>query len=161
VFEDFVFNFDYLKSANRALCIRSPIYKYHAYDALATQGARIVECPLGYKPALDNIRRFLELAGVPASVTRRETGHACVAFAIRVLLRLHALRPSIERARLRRIVAKIIDDGDIRRNLRYYSPTGCDSRVLPVLMRLRLVGLLLWVCRYKTREVRRRGGVTK
>jgi len=148
VFEDIAFNFDYLKFVHSAYYIRRHLYNYIAYDNHTTAGAKIFENPVGFKVGLGSIASFLKYRNVEDSVVEKEIGNASVHFSIRVIMGLIANK-NIGLRKLYTLLRRMVYDSDIRRALKFYAPTKGDSKIIPLLMRLRLVYPIIWVCRYK------------
>lgn len=55
----------------------------------------------------------------------------------------------------------MINDSDVRHNLQFYSPTKGDSKIIPVLIKLKPVWLIILVCKYKANRRYAKKGVIK
>lgn len=149
VFEDISFIFDYLKFASSACYVKNHIYKYFVNNGPASAGMKIYDNAVGYKLALKSIGEFLKCNGIDASIIKKEIGHACISFTIRIMVRFFVLRGNVSLKHIYRLIFNMINDSDIRNNLQFYSPGGGDSRIIPILMKLKLVWLIILVCKYK------------
>ncbi|MDO8488633.1 MAG: hypothetical protein Q7S42_00765, partial [Candidatus Omnitrophota bacterium] len=56
---------------------------------------------------------------------------------------------------------EIINDRKLRENLQYYTPSNGDSRILPILIKIKFVWLIVLVCRYKANRRYQKAGVIK
>jgi hypothetical protein len=80
--------------------------------------------------------------------------HLYVSSVIMMLLRTCSRPgPSIH---LLPMVTELVSDHEFRKHLRYYSPEGRDSRLVPLLMRFNLCRILILYCRMKYRSHRRK-----
>ena len=149
VFEDISFVFDYLKYSNSAYYVKSRVYKYFVNDSPGSAGMKIYENPLGYKLALKTIGEFLKDNGLDDAVIEKELGHARISFAIRTFIRFFALNDNAGLKGVYSLILNMVNDHDIRNSLRFYSPSKGDSRVLPVLMKLKLILPIILVCRFE------------
>jgi hypothetical protein len=57
------------------------------------------------------------------------------------------------------LVRELVRDNEIRKNVNYYHPDKNESKIIPWLIRLRLVRLIMWVCRYKAWKRYSKGSV--
>lgn len=153
-FEDVAFNFNYLRFADEVLYLAKAIYVHQVHDNYMSATMTISGNPkrmLGYGPALAEIGKFLEYSGSNADV-KKVVGHAYVCLTIIQLVRICGQINNVNKKKIIDLVSGKINDPELRDNLGCYSPTEGDSRVLPVLMKLKLVRPIIWVCRYKARK---------
>lgn len=150
-YEDVAFNFDYLKYTEEIFFLGEPIYNHLVHDNYTSARTMLGNNPLklfGYIQALVNIRAFLENCRSGADIAR-EVGHAYIYLTIIQLVRLCGQVNRGNKRKMYEVVHKIINGPGSRENLKFYSPSKGDSRVLPVLMKLRLVWPIILVCKYK------------
>ena len=160
VFEDISFNFEYLKFVSSAYYVKNRLYTYMISDGLASAGMKIYDNPVGYKLALKSIGEFLKGNGIGVDTIEKEVGNACISFTIRTMVRFFALT-NVNLKYVYKLISNMISDPDIRQNLKLYSPTKGDSRILPILMKLKLVWLIIWVCKYKAHKRYGKGAAAK
>ena len=152
VFEDILFNFEYLKFVISVAYVKKKMYSYIINDNPVSAGMRIYDNPVGYKLALKSIGRFLKGNGIDVSIIKKEIGNACIFFTIRTMVRFFALNGNVSLKHLYKLIFNMINDSDIRQSLSFYSPSKGDSRAIPMLMRLRLVWPIVLLCKYKARK---------
>jgi glycosyltransferase EpsJ len=147
VFEDISFNFEYLKFARSACYVKNHIYTYCVHDNYASAGAMIYDNPVGYKESLKSIGEFLKSNGVDINIIKREIGHACISFTIRTMVRFFAINGNVSLKRIYKLIFNMVNDSDVRQSLQFYSPSKGESRILPVLMKFKLIRPIMLVCK--------------
>lgn len=148
VFEDIQFNFEYLKFTDSVFYLKRHLYIYNATINSKSAGNNIYANPVGFKPALESIKEFLQINGLDVILINKDIGNAYVFFAIRVIVRFFA-NFNVSLKIIYRLILIIVNDKEIRRNLKYYSPSKDDSKILPFMLRLKLVWPIIFICRYK------------
>jgi glycosyltransferase involved in cell wall biosynthesis len=152
IFEDIDFNVRYLCHANSASYIRNKLYRYtNSLDSGATTYG-LSAYPLGYKPALKGIQRLLIASNVPATKVQMAVGNALVYSAIRTMIALFRHGQRISLWKKRRVISQIVNDVDVRDNLKYYIPVKGDSKIIPGLIRLKLTSVIVAICLYKVNK---------
>lgn len=153
-YEDVAFNFAYMKHADAAYYLKEELYNHRVHDNYMSATMMLSDNPkrmFGYGPALANIGEFLMASGSGEPI-RPQVGHANICLTIIQLVRICG---QVNRSNSRYIYSLIhstISDPVIRGYLQCYAPTEGDSRIVPLLIRLRLVWPIIWVCRYKARK---------
>jgi len=150
-FEDVAFNFDHLNYTDRVFFLKEVIYNHLIHNNYISATMAIGADPrklFGYKQALIKIKDFLENCDSDADITK-EIGHADVCFTIIQLVRICGQINNDNKKKVYELIDKIINDSNFRNNLQFYSPSENDSRVLPFLMKLKLVLPIIWVCKHK------------
>jgi len=162
-FEDVAFNFDYMKYTNEVYFLKEAIYNHLIHDnymsatmALSSNSKSM----FGYGQALDNIGVFLKNYNSDTNI-KSEVGHANVTLTIIQFVRICGQINKSNKKRIYELVRETINDPNFRGNLKYYSPTKGDSRILPILMKLKLVWLIIWVCMYKAHKRYGKGAAAK
>lgn len=161
-FEDVAFNFDYLNYANGAYFIKEAVYNHLVHDDYASATMAICGNPkklFGYEKALNNISGFLKNCD-PAAI-KKEVGHAHICLTIIQLVRTCGQIEKNNKKRILELIRDIVNDSSVRNNLQFYSPSKGDSRILPILMRLRFVWPIMIVCKYKAHRRYRKGSSAK
>ena len=154
VFEDIAFNFEYLRFINSVSYIKNKIYTYGIYNTITSAGMKIYDNPVGYKIALESIKRFLKSKDIDLSIVEREIGNACIFFTIRTMVRFFVLNGDIDFKKVYKLISDMTNDSDIRQNLKLYTPSRGDSRVLPILIKLKLIWPIILVCKYHARRIK-------
>jgi len=150
-YEDVAFNFEYLKYANGLYFLNRVVYNHLLHENYMSASMTILNNPgklFGYHHALVNAHDYLMHARVDADIDR-EVGHAYICYTIIQLVRVCGQVNDENRKTIHSLVCNIVKNETLRKYLKYYSPSGKDSRVLPVLLRLKLARLIIRVCKYK------------
>lgn len=151
-FEDVAFNFGYLGHVERLVFVDEVLYHYRVRGG--SQSYRIgddLRHFTRYRKAFDAVEAYLD-THAPGSDAKAEAGHLYISCVIMTLLRTCAGINERNREEVRRFVSAVVDSEDVRRFLPFYSPSGRDSRLVALLMRLRLVRLIMLVCRRRFRR---------
>jgi glycosyltransferase involved in cell wall biosynthesis len=153
-FEDVAFNFDYLNYTDKVFFLKETIYNHLIHNDYISATMAIGANPrklFGYKQALTKMKDFLENCNSDAD-TRKEVGHADVCFTIIQLVRICGQIDDDNKKKIYELIDEIINDLNFRDNLQFYSPSRGDSRILPILMKLKLVWPIIWVSEYKAHK---------
>ena len=102
----------------------------------------------GFRQALTKAADFLVATGAD-SRTKQEVGHAYICYTIIQLIRVCGQFNKTNRQKIHELVRRIVNDPITRKNLDHYSPTKGDSRIIPFLIRLKLVWLIIFACKHK------------
>jgi len=162
-FEDVAFNFNYLRYTDEVVYHAKAIYGHQVHDNYMSATMTISGNPkrmFGYGRALADIGAFLESCGSNADINR-EVGHAHICLTIIQFVRICGQINKGNRKKICELVYSTVNDPYLRENLNHYSPTEGDSRVIPVLMKLKLVWPIICVCRYKARKRYGKGAPAK
>ena len=149
-FEDVAFNFDYLKYTRKVFFVKKVIYSHLVYDNLLSATTAIGSNPerlLGYKQALKSAASFLKKK-IEDREINKEVGQALVTLTIIQLVR-NCAQINNNEAEVQRFVRRIVDDFELRNSLKYYRASKGESRIIPLLIKLRLAGLIILVGKYK------------
>ena len=150
-FEDVGFNFGYLRHSNEIFFLKKNIYTHLVHENYLSAGMAMAGNPqnlFGYRRAFGNIRAFLQDCNLAVDM-EGEVGHAYISYTIIQLVRVCGQINTQNRKKIYGLVYDIIREPNVRGNLRYYSPSKGDSRILPVLIKLRLIWPIIFVCKYK------------
>ncbi len=153
-FEDVDFNFVFLKYARAVSYIQDIVYEHRVYENYSSATMALGADPklmFGYRRALESISGFLRESGAGPEVNAA-VAHANVTLTIIQLVRICGQINAANKSALRGLVEIIVADPGLRGDLRFYSSSGGGSRLLPLLIKLRLPSLVGWVCRYKARK---------
>ncbi|HAH30722.1 MAG TPA: hypothetical protein DCL44_00225 [Elusimicrobia bacterium] len=158
-FEDVAFNFDYLKHARTVSFVKQVAYEHRICENYSSATMTVSGDPkkmFGYRSALKNIRGFLEEACANPEISEA-VGHANVFLTIIQLVRICGQINASNKKELYGLVREVISDPGLRRDLLFYRPSNRDSRLIPLLIRLRLAPLVVAVCRHKAAKRYGRG----
>jgi len=140
-FEDILFNFQYLKFAGSAYFVSKPLYSFRVRNYKRTSSLT------GYLAALKSIEDYLYYNGIDKNVIKKEIGNSCTNFTIISIIRL--CREKISFKYLYKFICDIVSNYSVRNNLRFYVPNKGDNRIIPILVRLRLVWLIIIIRKLK------------
>lgn len=153
-FEDVAFNFDYLKYTEEVFFLKESVYNHLIHENYTSATMMLRDNPkdlFGYKQALVNISNFIKSCN-PVVDIKKEVGHADVCLTIIQLVRTCGQINGSNKQKIYQLTYEIINDPCFRENLRFYSPSKGDSRILPILMMLKLVWPVILVCKYKAHK---------
>lgn len=162
-FEDVAFNFAYLRYTNTIVFVKEAVYNHLIHDNYISATMMISDNPkklFGYKQALVNISDFLKKFNSDANI-KKEVGHAYVCLTIIQLVRTCGQIKNSNKNTIYKLVKGIINDSNFRDDLQFYSPSKGDSRILPMLMKLRLVWPIILVCKHKAHKRYKTSGAIK
>ena len=161
-FEDVAFNFAYLRYTNTIVFVKEAIYNHLIHDNYTSTTMMISDSPqklFGYKQALLKISDFLTSCNLDSDI-RKQIGHADVYLTIIQLVRTCGQIKNSNKNRIYELIKGIINDSNFRDDLQFYSPSKGDSKILPVLMKLRLIRPIILVCKHKAhKRYMKRGAV--
>ncbi|MBI4652211.1 hypothetical protein HY745_13250 [Candidatus Desantisbacteria bacterium] len=89
-------------------------------------------------------------APVDAFDIKKEVGHALIHYVIIFFIRSCRQITGQNRKMIYNEINKIVNAPILRESLKYYSPSKGNSRVLPLLMKFKLIHLMMSVCKYKS-----------
>jgi hypothetical protein len=162
-FEDLAFNFNYFNYAGKIFFLKKPVYNYVIHNDYTWATMAVSNNPVvlfGYKQALYNIGEFLKKSNSRDDVNKY-IAHAFVCLTIIQLVRTCGRINDGNKENICVFIRKIINDTKLRDSLSYYSPSGGDSRILPILIKLKFVWLIILVCRNKAIRGYRKAGVLR
>lgn len=154
LFEDFVFNLEYLKHTNELIFVNESLYIYTMHSNHISASMAIVngDSLLHDMKVFDvKTNEFLQQNANAMNTfeIKKEIGHALVHYVIIFLVRSCMQITKQNKKRIYDEIDKIINAPIFIDSLQYYSPSKGNSRILPFLMKLKLVNLIMFVCRYK------------
>jgi len=150
-FEDVAFNFEYLKYTDKMFFLKRPLYNHLVHDNYTSASLKICRDPeslFGYRKAMANAADFLEGCNAGIDV-KREVGHAYTCYTIIQLVRTCGQINRENRATIQHFIKRLVHDPELAGHVRFYTPSKEDSRVLPILLKLKLARLIMLVCQYK------------
>ena len=148
LFEDFAFNLAFLGKAKRLVFVNRPVYIYilrsgHASASMALLNAASLAADMqSFRQTIDAFMAEIGVANELAATVRREVGHTLVHYAIIFVVRTCRQLDSQNRAAILRELRRFVSSPVLRESLPLYTPRPGNSRLLPRLMKLKLVRLL-------------------
>jgi glycosyltransferase involved in cell wall biosynthesis len=158
LFEDFVFNLDYLKYTNKIVFLNESLYIYTMHSSHISASMAIVNSD----SLLHDMQVFKIKAGeflqqknagkgntLSKTTIKQEIGHALIHYVIIFLIRSCRLLNKNNRNIIYREIEKLINSEILKDSLQYYSPSKGNSKVLPLLMKHKLIDLMMDYCQYR------------
>lgn len=158
LFEDFVFNLEYLKHTNKIVFVNENLYTYTMHDnhvsvsMVAINSDSLLHDMNVFKRKASEFFQLANTNTTNISDIKREIGHALVHYVIIFMIRSCRQITKNNRKRISNEIYKMVNSSIFRDSLRYYSPSKGNSRILPLLMKLRTVGLLMFFCKHRANK---------
>lgn len=156
-FEDVAFNFSYLNHCDCVYFTTHVLYNYTIPHEQETQSFRIGNNVLHFRryyEAFDMVRLYLEKndPGIDAWTRAKHLYLSCI---IIMLIRTCGRENPTNRQSIRTLVSAVVKDPYVRQSLACYTPSHKDSRLMPLLIKLKLNRLIILVGHYKYRKHRK------
>jgi glycosyltransferase involved in cell wall biosynthesis len=154
VFEDADFNFKYLKFVNTMAYIAAHSYYYTYMVYYISASTRITDHPekiFDHFIALESLSDLF-LPERPGQTREQIVGHACVSLTIIQLVRLCGQGNAHNGTEIMGLLRRMVDEPLLRKSLLYYLPMRGESKLVPSLMKYRMVKAIMLICRYKARQ---------
>ena len=155
LFEDFAFNLDYLKHADRIVFVNDPIYTYAMHNSHISASMAIINST-GLVHDMNKFREkarsfFMETSAYPETDfdIEQEIGHTLIHYVIVFMIRSCRLLYAGNRKKIASEIAQVIYSPIYKESLSQYRPTKGNSRIIPFLTRLKLIRLSMICCKYK------------
>ncbi|MEK9154604.1 MAG: glycosyltransferase [Patescibacteria group bacterium] len=155
LFEDFVFNLEYLKHIDKIVFVNKPLYTYVMPNNHVTASMAIINS----ESLLHDMNLFKQKTGdffqqvnfgfKSAININKEIGHTLIHYTIIFLVRSCRQIGKNNKKLIYDEIRKMVNAPIIKDNLRYYSPQKGNSRILPLLMKLKLIKLIIYFCKHK------------
>lgn len=153
LFEDYVFNLEYLKHADKMTFVNQNLYTYIMQNT--SQSMKILNSEsLIHDMNLFKIKtnEFLDETKVDETLKskiKKEIRHTLIHYTIIFLVRSCRQINNENKKKIYSEIYTLINSPIIRESLDYYKPSKGNSRIMPALMRLKLVRLIMFVCNQK------------
>lgn len=163
MYEDIKFVCGYYKLIKSMFYCSETVYTYRSFhSALSAGSLGVVGNPTCFKQAVNYFADYLNSSNVDPDLIQRAVKHSLVSFAIRGMISIIFANGLGSVFKNRRLISRIIEDSDVRMALIHYTPISkSESRVLPVLIKFRLILLALIVCMIKVRQIANRQKMTR
>ena len=155
LFEDFVFNMEYLIHTKDIVFDNDPLYVYVMHDTHVSASMSIVNADsllhdmnIFKLKTSEFLSRYNDI--INNSDIKREIGHALIHYVIIFLVRSCRQINNQNRKMIFDEITKLVNAPILREILPYYFPSKGNSRILPILIKLKLVRLLMIVSKYKS-----------
>ncbi|MDP2827505.1 MAG: glycosyltransferase family 2 protein [Sulfuricellaceae bacterium] len=155
LFEDFAFNLDYLGETRNLVFVNKPVYVYvlrgtHVSASMTImKSQRLVSDMQAFRDKVDRFLGAIGVDGARVEKVRREVGHALVHYAIIFLVRTCRQMNAENQQAIFNEIRVLVGSSVMQDCLPCYQPRPGSSRIVPLLMRLRLVWMLAMVCKQK------------
>lgn len=155
LFEDFAFNLDYLSKTRSLVFVNKPVYVYvlhrqHVSASMAIIESQRLVCDMqAFRSKVEHFVGAIGVSEALAEQVRREVGHTLVHYAVIFLVRTCRQLNAANRQAIFKEIRGLVNSTTMRESLPCYEPRPGNSRIVPILMRLRLIRLLAFVCQQK------------
>lgn len=155
LFEDLVLNLEYLTHARTLAFINRPLYIYAMHNNHMSASMAILNADsLLHDMALfkEKVNRFLVAKSggtLPRKTIQKEIGSALVHYAIIFMVRSCRWVNRKNQKEIYCQIKKLVTAPLFKQSLASYTPTGKNSRILPLFIKFNLIYLLMVICRFK------------
>ncbi len=151
LFEDFVFNLEYLKHTDKITFVNDDLYTYVMHNKHISASMSI----LNSDSLIHDMNIFKEKTEEFFNYSKnikKEIGHALTHYAIIFLVRSCRQVNRDNKKKIHDEIDKLIKSNIIQESLKDYSPSKGNSRFLPLLMKSKLTSLIIPFCNYKANK---------
>lgn len=155
LFEDFAFNLAFLGKCRRLVFLNRPVYVYilrsaHASASMAILNAASLASDMqAFRKTIDQFMAEIGVEDQLANKVRQEVGHTLIHYALIFIVRTCRQLNASTRVRIINELEKFVSAPVLRESLACYRPRPGNSRLLPLLIKLKFVRLLAVVAEYK------------
>lgn len=150
LFEDFVFNLEYLKYTNKIVFVNEFLYVYVMSNNYITASMAVIKSD-SLSHDMDVFKNKVSDFFWPINVNA-EIGHALVHYVIIFVIRSCRKINKNNRKNIYNEIKQMVNAPIFKENFRYYIPQKGNSRILPMLMKLKLISLLMFFCYYRANK---------
>lgn len=148
-YEDVKFNFQYMTHVDSIFYLDKLVYHHLVHEDFSS-ASLIAKNPSDIFGYLAAMKQAVEYDS--ARLLTKEIANAYITYSIIQFVRLAGQIKYFNLVTVYPFTRQLITSEVIQGNLGYYHPTGGDSRIVPFLMKHKLVLLMLFVCRYKANK---------
>lgn len=149
-FEDVDFNFRYLKFANNVFFINKIIYKHKLHENAGSASMNLRGAPVslfGYQTALKSAKELMEK--INKNYNNRHFGQAYTSYLIIQTMRLTLSINDNNKDEILLFLKTLCKNKTTQQHLSYYKAGKHESKVLPILFRLKWAWGIIKVCQFK------------
>ncbi len=148
LFEDFIFNLSYLRHCKNIVVLNKPLYTYvqHNDDSSASMGILNSSQLI---PDMEKFKQGLTNHFGQSNELDRAIGHTLVHYCIIFFVRSCRNVRGEQRKKIIKEFTKMVNSGILCDSLKMYKAGKQGSKLIPFLMRMRLISLLIPLCHYK------------
>ena len=162
-FEDVSFNYEYMPYISKIRFLKRPLYNYMVQNLSQSATASIGKNPekmFGFQTSLKTAHHYLE-AKTSKDNALQKVGHAFTSLTIIQLVRICGQVNDSNKKQIYDLVTKQVNNKLLREYINYYKPQKGNSKILPVLIKLKFVRGIIWVCSYKAKKRYSKGSKLK
>jgi glycosyltransferase involved in cell wall biosynthesis len=146
LFEDFVFNLEYLKYTNKTVFVNEPLYTYVMHNNYLSASMIIINS----NSLVHDMNVFKKKASeFSEQISDKEIGHCLFHYATIFLVRSCRQVNKSTKKDIYNEIKKFVNTPILMESLKHYSPSKGNTRILPILAKLKLVNLIILYCQYK------------
>jgi glycosyltransferase involved in cell wall biosynthesis len=155
LFEDFVFNLECLKKSNKVVFVNKCLYIYTMHNSHLSASMNILNAESLvhdmniFKARASEFSRSVKSYGMNLIDFQKDIGHALIHYAIIFFVRSCRLVNRQNHKNIYNEIEKLIASPVFRDCLQYYKPSKGNSRILPILTKLKFIELIIIYCRHK------------
>jgi glycosyltransferase EpsJ len=149
--EDVSFNFNYLKYVEKIFFLNKPIYNHSVWDDYSSASMFFEAEPedlFGYRKAFDRVADFFNSCNLKHDI-KKEIANAYVGYTIIQLVRCCGQINKKTRKKIYEFINNLVNEIRLQDSLQFYAPSNGDSKILPVLIKLKFITPIILVCKYK------------
>ncbi len=153
-FEDVSFNFDYLKYCDAVFVSDYPVYHFLVREGCSSMTFAIANDPgqlLGYSHAIERIESYI-VRNCPDRNLALEIGEAYVSLSIIQMIRICVNTNLSNYPKIYNVLKQVVSSHYVRAGLKHYHVKQGHSRLIPFLMKCRLVLPLMLACTVRGRQ---------
>lgn len=152
-YEDVHFNFKYLEYVEKLSFLSNKgLYFHLLQDNFTSHSLKIFNEPenlFGYQKALDNVKSYSLKFGLNLE---SEIGDAFTGYTVIQLVRMCGQLNDLNRAPIYSAIKNLVNSEVTIKSIKHYRPTGNDSKIVPFLIRYKMVKVIMYVCQYKANK---------
>jgi len=154
--EDVAFNFDYLKNAETVYFINEVIYNQQKLGTYNSLSMKLLEDDprslIGFIASIDNVSSFLRHGNSGIEINE-EIGHCYIYQIVLSMVRICGQINNRNKKKVYKFVHELINESEFRHHIINYIPAEGNYKIIPFLMRLKLVWPVIGACWYEASKL--------
>jgi glycosyltransferase involved in cell wall biosynthesis len=153
--EDVKFNFEYLKYIERALFLGKVVYNHQKTSEYNSLSMKFPDNPSKFISSgdlLPSFERFL-MSYEPTANIKRDLGAYYIYHSVLLLIRLCGQVNCGNLGKVYKCIKKLFNEEQFRDHIKEYVPAEGNYRLIPLILRYRLVWLTIAICRREARKM--------